>query len=226
MTIIAELTIPTDEVGLSDTFESIPGLIVELERMVVQPASRIMPYIWAVGSESTAVHRALQDDPTITTVTKLSELDGGSLYSVRWSEKTESTIEQVLKADPVILSGTAVRQGWDFQIRFDCPENLSTLQTNLNDRNVSVELKRLYAPEAPTVDGQFMLTSKQRIALMVALDAGYFDVPRKANLTELAEELDITPQALSKRLRRAHKTMSRYVITRNPKTTNRDTRLD
>ncbi|WP_435153330.1 helix-turn-helix domain-containing protein [Haladaptatus sp. DFWS20] len=226
MTIIAELTIPTDEFGLSETFESIPGLVVELEQVVVNPEKRIMPYIWVVGGESTTVQQALQDDPTTTEVTKISDLDGGSLYSVRWSEETKETVEQVLKADPIILTGTAVRQGWDFQIRFNSPENLSTLQTNLNSRNVSVELKRLYAPEAPTVDGEFMLTPKQRIAVMVALEAGYFDVPRKANLSELAKQLDITPQALSKRLRRAHKTMSRYVITRSSKVTTRDKRLD
>ncbi|MFB9804295.1 helix-turn-helix domain-containing protein [Haladaptatus pallidirubidus] len=91
---------------------------------------------------------------------------------------------------------------------------------------MTVELKRLYAPEAPTVDGQFMLTPKQRVALTVALDAGYFDVPRRANLSELAEQLDITPQALSKRLRRAHKTMSRYVLTASSRATERDKRRD
>ncbi|WP_049970871.1 helix-turn-helix domain-containing protein [Haladaptatus cibarius] len=226
MTVIAEVTIPADELALAETFESVPGLVVELERMVVHPDNRTMPYIWTVGQTGNDVEATLQDDPTTTAVTKLSELDGGSLYHIRWCRETQFTIEEILKVDPIIITGTGARQGWDFQIRFGDQKSISKLQENLNDRDVSVELKRLYAPEAPTVDGQFMLTPKQRIALTVALDAGYFDVPRKANLSELAEQLDITPQALSKRLRRAHKTMSRYVLTKSESAVDRDKRRD
>lgn len=51
--------------------------------------------------------------------------------------------------------------------------------------------------------GQFGLTSKQYEALTTAYERGYYQVPRETDLQKLAEELDISHQALSERLRRA-----------------------
>ncbi|WP_255681438.1 helix-turn-helix domain-containing protein [Natrinema sp. SYSU A 869] len=51
----------------------------------------------------------------------------------------------------------------------------------------------------------FDVTPEQREALLLALERGYFDTPRKVTLTELAEEFDISSQALSDRIRRGVK---------------------
>lgn len=51
------------------------------------------------------------------------------------------------------------------------------------------------------------LQAEQREALQVALEAGYFDVPRNATLVELVEELDVSDSAVSRRLRRALSTL-------------------
>jgi predicted DNA binding protein len=55
--------------------------------------------------------------------------------------------------------------------------------------------------------GSHGLTEKQHRALTLALDAGYYEVPRRANAVQLAEELDISHQSLSEQLRRAHGTV-------------------
>lgn len=47
------------------------------------------------------------------------------------------------------------------------------------------------------------LTKKEREALEVAVAAGYYARPRHAQLGDIAEELDITPSAMSQRLNRA-----------------------
>ncbi|RDZ48686.1 DNA-binding protein, partial [Haloferax sp. Atlit-10N] len=46
------------------------------------------------------------------------------------------------------------------------------------------------------------LTAPQREALLAANRQGYFAVPREADLSELARELDATKSAISERLRR------------------------
>lgn len=216
MSVIAEFTIPTEQFALSETFDAIPNMAVEIERMVAYPASRILPYIWVSAGTTAAVEEELRADPTTVAVSKLTEIPYGSLFRIEWSSETKSTIEDVLETDPVVLTGTAARQGWDFQMRFEHRDHIAKLQSDLIHHDVSVELKRLHRPEAPTVGGQFLLTSKQRTALNVALDAGYFEVPRETNLSELAEQLDISQQALSKRLRRAHRTVSRHILTTGP----------
>lgn len=49
----------------------------------------------------------------------------------------------------------------------------------------------------------FGLTPKQREALVTALNPGLYDVSPKVTLEEVAKMLDISQQAVSKRLQRA-----------------------
>ena len=51
------------------------------------------------------------------------------------------------------------------------------------------------------------LTPVQRETVEAALELGYFDIPRGVSMEELAAELDITPNAVSERLRRAERTL-------------------
>jgi predicted DNA binding protein len=51
----------------------------------------------------------------------------------------------------------------------------------------------------------FELTDTQREALVLAYERGYFDSPRESSLEAVAEELGITQQSLSSRLRRGHR---------------------
>ncbi|MFC4988113.1 helix-turn-helix domain-containing protein [Saliphagus infecundisoli] len=55
--------------------------------------------------------------------------------------------------------------------------------------------------------GQFDLTTGQEEALTMALARGYCDIPRTVDMEELADELGVSHQALSERLRRAHGTL-------------------
>lgn len=61
--------------------------------------------------------------------------------------------------------------------------------------------------------GQFGVTPKQREALVTALQAGFYDIPQRATMTEVADTLGISQQALSKRLRRAHGNLVSNVLT-------------
>lgn len=51
------------------------------------------------------------------------------------------------------------------------------------------------------------LTVRQEQAIRTALDAGYYEVPRKISLTDLAAKLDLSPSSLSELLRRAERTI-------------------
>lgn len=69
-------------------------------------------------------------------------------------------------------------------------------------RNDAFVLHRLAHDDdpAPAGDG---LTDRQREALRIAYERGYFDVPRGTTLEAVAAELDVSASALSERLRRA-----------------------
>ncbi|SDQ48544.1 helix-turn-helix domain-containing protein [Natronobacterium texcoconense] len=58
-------------------------------------------------------------------------------------------------------------------------------------------------PERTTPDVEQSLPDEQREALHAAVERGYYETPRKVELSELAEELGIPRSTLSYRLRRA-----------------------
>ncbi len=51
--------------------------------------------------------------------------------------------------------------------------------------------------------------------MLAALEHGYYDVPREASLTDLAERLDVSHQALSERLRRGHGNLVKHALGAN-----------
>lgn len=69
-------------------------------------------------------------------------------------------------------------------------------------QHVDFHLRRLTRLEAPAPPGDG-LTDRQREALRTAYDMGYFDIPRRTSLEELASKLDISASSVSERLRRA-----------------------
>ena len=58
------------------------------------------------------------------------------------------------------------------------------------------------------------LTEKQQRALELATDKGYYEQPSAVSLSEIADELDISKQALSQRLNAAEQTLFEQLIDR------------
>lgn len=222
MTLVAEFTLPVPEFALADAFEAVPKLCVEVERVVAHPSGRLFPYLWTRGGSRDAIAEALRHDETTTTVTELDHTDSGTLYRVEWTERVYETFERLLASDPVVLTSCATQDGWDFKMRFQRREDLSRLQTDLGQAGVDVKLKRVHTPGLPAAGGQFVLTGKQYEAFQIALESGYFEVPRQTNLSELAERLGISSQALSKRLRRAQQTLGQRIFETGPASSSGD----
>ncbi|GAA0250234.1 helix-turn-helix domain-containing protein [Haladaptatus pallidirubidus] len=79
------------------------------------------------------------------------------------------------------------------------------------EHGFSLDVSRIYdADSAQRV--QFDLTDDQQKALTLAVEHGYYDVPRVANQSELAEKLGVSHQALSERLRRGTKGILKEVL--------------
>lgn len=57
-----------------------------------------------------------------------------------------------------------------------------------------------------------LLTDRQREALSVAVDLGYYDVPRTASVEDVAAELDCAPSTASNHLRKAQARLARDVV--------------
>jgi len=201
MSLIAEFSVPPDSFALAETIEEFQDLIVELERVVPADGSP-MPYLWMSETDTDSFSEALEGDASVDEITILDELGNDQLYRIQWTENEDSLIGGFATGKKTILQAETKNGGWFLKLRFDSRASLSKFQAYCEEQEIETTLKRLYALEGPKL-GQFNLTPPQRKALETALDMGYFEIPRMATMAEIADELGVTANAVSERLRRA-----------------------
>jgi hypothetical protein len=200
MTVIAEIACRPDDFLLGETLETSGETRVELEQ-VVPTAERYFPHLWVYGGDPDAFERRLGSDETVEEFALLDELDGQRLYRVEWAVDDRLAVQGLSDREVTVLSATGSRKSWQLKLRFKDAEALSEFHSQNLDRTVEVTLERLYDPIVESSRNQ--LTSVQRETLRLAYEEGYFDIPRRTTLVELGEQLGISDQSVSERLRRA-----------------------
>lgn len=212
MSIIAEFTVPAEQFALYETLCQAPGMVVEVERVVTHGPDQIMPYFWTAGGDREAFETAARDDPSVEDLTKVDELDTAVLYRAKWIQDVESVVYAYTETGAVLLDATGRDERWELQLRFDAEDELTRFKDYIDDNDLVLDLTRLYHPSSPTTESHSSITEIQRETLIAGLRAGYYEVPRRTTPSELAEEFGISSQALSKRFRRAHRTLAENAV--------------
>lgn len=201
MAVIAEISIQADEFLLGQIIAEHSGLSVELER-VVPAAKRIMPYIWGYGTDLPAFEAAMNESPNVKSISVLDEYEGQALYKIDWEDPAEQLITGIADTDATILEAHSDDE-WLFRIRFEDHSGLARFNRYCSEHDISYRLNRVSSLTEAAPDGnEFDLTEAQYEALSLAVERGYFKVPREVEYEELAAELGVSVQALSERVRR------------------------
>lgn len=208
---IAEFDLPVSEFALHATFDRLPDLEVEIERLVAHDEGQLMPFVWMAAGEFERVDEALAADPSVDSAERLSTVGDDRLYRMTWVEATEMVVHVLVEERGTILSAVGNRSGWAFRVLFPDRRALSRTYEFAEERGLSISVARIYDLDESR-SGRFGLTEEQYETLVEAVERGYFDVPRAITQPELAERLGISHQALSERLRRAQKTLTRNTI--------------
>ncbi|WP_306056540.1 helix-turn-helix domain-containing protein [Natronococcus wangiae] len=171
---------------------------------------------WADGDEFERFEGALDADRSVDEYSLLEELADERLYSAALTEwgAERLTYPAAASYDIAFLEITVTG---DTRIRARVPSRdaLFAYRESCREREVPFRLQRIYR-ETASESGQYGLSDGQQEALLAALEAGYFDVPREATLSSIAERLEISDQALSARLRRGHANLLRNTIADDP----------
>ncbi|MFC5972044.1 helix-turn-helix domain-containing protein [Halomarina salina] len=200
MSTIARFAIPADQFALGDVLEVRRGIRVRLESMIPTGEATI-PYFWVPTDDADAVDEALRASELVDDVRILDQTDTETLFRVDWSRAVDGLVDIIEQSEAVILEAQGEGDDWSFRMRFPEQEDISEFYQTCVDAGLSPRLEEINNPRWQNDDG-FGLTDAQRDALVTALDAGYFAVPRKTTLQELAEQFDISDTAFSQRLRR------------------------
>ena len=213
MSVIGEFTVPASKVAMQETLGATPGMTVEIERVVAHQSGTITPYFWVRGGDVDRFEEAIADDPSVSEATRLDDHENGTLYRATWPPDVESVGQAYLQTGAVILEATGRDDEWELRLRFDSHEEVSTFYEYCEEHDIPYEVDRIYNPTTPKAGGQFGLTPKQREALVAALEAGFYEIPQDATMSDVADAVGISQQSLSQRLRRAHGNVVSNVLT-------------
>lgn len=202
MTTVAEFSVPPTEFLLAWTLQNVDEVTVNVERMVVNGSGRVTPYFWVNGAELAAFDDALDDDITVGDAVILEEDDDKRFYRVRWEKQGRGILYALSDEVASVVSATFGGESWSLRVLFADRETLSDFHHYCATYDIDLHLDRLHDRANPRSFGKYEVTTEQEAALTAALEMGFFEVPRRCTLEELAEHLDISEQAVSARIRR------------------------
>jgi hypothetical protein len=204
---IVEFDIDSDV--LSHALQRVPEMSVVVDQLDASDVIPLRNVFWAAGGDFDAFETALAEDPTIASFERIADEDGARLYRV---EYTDGLPEVAAYRASVALDGTVLRAendgaGWLVRMRFPDRESIAAFCERCWEAGFDLHIRAVYDRAEESPESRFGLTSPQYETLLTALRSGYFSIPRGASLQDVADELDVSSQAASERLRRGMKTL-------------------
>lgn len=211
MSVILEFTVEGSEFTLGEVLSGPPGLHIEVER-IVPTGTQVMPFVWATGEDHEMFEKRVRDRPEVKEFLALDRVDDSGLYRIEWEERPTDLLQGIAETQATVMEAKG-DGNWLFRLRFNDHDRLSQFHNYCTDHDIRIHIERTYTfSEEADQRRQFGLSEQQREALVLALRRGYFDTPSEVQLAELAEELDISRQAVSNRIRRGNEKVLRSTL--------------
>lgn len=189
-----------DAFPLARSLECEPAVEFECER-VARTGRSAAALVWAYAPGDCDVDALLAADPSVDEWTLAASLEDATLYRLEWVRDLAFLRQVTDEARGSILDAYGTNRGWQLCLAFPGPEALAATRSFCDHRGLGFDVREVRSvPDGPLE--RHGLSERQHEALTVAWRLGYFDVPRGADLEDVAEELGISHQAASERLRR------------------------
>jgi len=163
------------------------------------------------GEESGIALLEIQTPDPVPIITDIERRDDITNFDLLWKQE-ETTMVQVETTNPLLLF-PILKAGIPLQTPFEVTdgtaiweittssERLSALGSRLDAANIEFEIE--YVRDEPSDPADHLLTDRQCELLLAAAERGYYDIPRRATLTEVSESLGISKATGSDVLHRA-----------------------
>lgn len=200
MSTVVTLDVSPGAFSLGRALESADRSVTAEVEPVVPHGGQLMPFVRVHGTDVSSVTETLERHDAVGSVTLVQSDGDECLYRVDLTAGDDVFITELRDANASILAASGSADRWRFRLRFPRQSALTRFHERCIDADVAFSVHRVDADG--TGAGRAVLTPEQREALYTALEAGYFEIPRRSTLSELAETLGISDQAMSERLRR------------------------
>ena len=211
MVAILRFRIPVANSELGSALRVEEDVVVELESLVPS-CGQPLPFFWIYEAEPEPVVDSLRGLGSVERVEIVERVDDTTLVALEWTPDSDTVFQDIVTSGGQILSAICRDDHWQFIVRFFEHEDLSQFKRRCERDEVSLYVEQIYHKIEPADDPQFGLTAAQREALSIAVERGYYDIPRRCSTADLADELGISSQALTERLRRAVANLTRHTV--------------
>jgi len=202
MPTIVSGTVPAEELALSHSLEALPDMLFEVERVVTSGDDALMPLLWIRGPSRERVEEVLEADPTVDEVTLVGDFDGEWLFRMEWIDHVDLLVQMLTNAEATVLDAVGQGERWKLRVLYPRRSLFSATHDFCEDHGLTFDVHSIRELEGEPA-GRYGLTTEQYEVLAEAARMGYFEIPRDVTLEELAEELGVSHQAASERIRRA-----------------------
>lgn len=157
-----------------------------------------------------AFETALAADPDVADFERIASFPEARVYNVAVAPDTRLLSTELAALGIQVLDVVSRPGESDWLLRLRCPDRatLREFRAYCEETGVTLRIEKVYrestdlAGSGTTDDEDASWTAKQRETVEMAVERGYFEVPRRTSLAELSEELGVSEQAVSERLRR------------------------
>lgn len=216
MSVLLEFTVEAAQFQLGHVLSDGDGLHFELER-IVPTSDHVMPFVWVATDgdpevELPAFEERVRDSDRVRELVALDRVEDGGLYRIEWAEDGGGIIGALAETEATVLEARGDGR-WTFRVRFTDHGLLTDFHNLLTEDGITIHIERTYTFSEETARRRdFGLSAEQREALVLALRRGYFATPSEVDLDELADELGISKQAVSNRIRRGNEKILRPLL--------------
>ncbi|MGQ4557185.1 helix-turn-helix domain-containing protein [Halobellus sp. GM3] len=199
---IAEFDIDTQ--AMQSAFRHAPQIDASIIQQTACESGRLDVVVNVSRAAFDDFERGLDADGTIEDWVRFSDSDDCRRYRLTLTEQGRELVTYPCwsESGAVFLDGNRRRDSWRFRIQFPDEDSLQRYVAYCEDRTIDFSPIRLSRTDSSNATERFGLTPVQAQTLVTASERGFFSIPRECTLEELADEWDISHQALSERLRR------------------------
>lgn len=199
---IAEVRLSHGRLVLAETLAANPELHVELTAQTPDTGDDWILFFTVAGDALDGFDDSLRDDPTVAEPTVLAATGVHRVYRARVVDCVR--ISGMLgELGFRVLGVTSVDDDWCYRVQGSDRAALARFFERCQERGIAFQLERFFRTPGVGPATPRGLTDGQVEAVRLASEGGYFAVPRRMTLADLAGELGVSRQAASERLRRA-----------------------
>lgn len=202
MGILLKFSVSATDFELGRILTIVDDAVIEFEAVVPLGESTV-PLFWVHGGAGETVLDALNDHSAVRSATEVESFDDRTLFKLDWDAASDELLTGITDRDGTILSAVRRDGDWIFRVIFCTHKRLGSFSAYCDTAGIPMKVRCVCPPATPDDGPNGGLSGPQLEALSLAIEHGYYDIPRDCSTQDLADELGISDQAVTERLRRA-----------------------